>query len=71
VVNVSAIPGVQLDDEVVLVGRQGQEQIRAEEVARLAGTINYEVTTSILPRVARAYLRAGQVIETSSIDQDG
>jgi alanine racemase len=55
VVDVSHIPGVQQDDEVVLVGAQGQECIRAEEVAALAGTINYEVTTSLLPRVVRVY----------------
>jgi len=67
VVDASGIPDVQQDDEVVLVGRQGQAQIRAEEVARLAGTINYEVTTSLLPRVARAYLRGGQVVGATSL----
>ena len=53
VVDASAIPDVAQDDEVVIIGRQGQNQLRAEEIAALAGTINYEVTTSILPRVAR------------------
>jgi len=48
VVDVSHIPEVQQDDEVVLIGKQGEERIRAEEVAELAGTINYEVTTSLL-----------------------
>ena len=67
VVDASGIPDVQQDDEVVLVGRQGQAQIRAEEVARLAGTINYEVTTSLLPRVARAYLRGGQVVGATTL----
>jgi alanine racemase len=67
VVDVSGIPDVQQDDEVVLVGRQGEAHIRAEEVARLAGTINYEVTTSLLPRVVRVYLRGGQVVSATSI----
>jgi alanine racemase len=66
VVDASGIPGVQQDDEVVLVGRQGGEHIRAEEVAALAGTINYEVTTALLPRVARVYLRQGEVIDLNS-----
>ena len=48
-------------DEVVLVGRQGESEIRAEEVANLAGTINYEVTTSLLPRVVRVYRQGGVV----------
>jgi len=67
VVDVSDIPDVQQDDEVVVVGRQEGAQIRAEEVARLAGTINYEVTTGLLPRVARVYRRAGQVVAATSI----
>jgi alanine racemase len=63
VVDINHIPGVRQDDEVVLVGRQGQGEIRAEEVAALAGTINYEVTTSLLPRVVRVYRRAGEIID--------
>jgi alanine racemase len=56
VIDVTDITGVQQDDEVVLVGRQGDERIPAEEVARLARSINYEVTTGLLPRVVRKYI---------------
>ena len=59
VVDVSHIPAVQLHDVVVLIGRQGTGHIPAEEVARWAETINYEVTTSLLPRVARVYMGGG------------
>jgi alanine racemase len=62
VVKVSHIPDVQQHDEVVLLGRQGGDEISAEEVATWAETINYEVTTSILPRVTRVYLKGGQVV---------
>ena len=62
VVDVSEVPETQQDDEVVLIGRQGEAEITAEEVARWAETINYEVTTSILPRVTRVYLRGGEVV---------
>jgi alanine racemase len=62
VVKVSHIPDVQQHDEVVLLGRQGDDEISAEEVAAWAESINYEVTTSILPRVTRVYLKAGQVV---------
>ena len=44
---------VAVGDEVVLIGAQGEERILAEEVARRLGTINYEVTTGLLPRVTR------------------
>lgn len=67
VVDASSVPDVQQDDEVVLIGKQGEARIRAEEVANLAGTINYEVTTSLLPRVARLYFKNGQVVRVDTI----
>jgi alanine racemase len=70
VVDVTGIEGVRQDEEVVIVGRQGEAEIRAEEVARLAGTINYEVTTSLLPRVVRVYKRGGQVVSITSLDEE-
>jgi alanine racemase len=48
---------IEIGDEAVLIGRQGDERILAEEVARRLGTINYEVTTGLLPRVPREYVR--------------
>ena len=56
VVDVTGVPGVAQDAEVVLIGPQGKERITAEEVARWAETINYEVVTSLLPRVKRIYV---------------
>jgi alanine racemase len=47
----------RVGDPVVLIGRQGEERILAEEVARRLGTINYEVTTGLLPRVRREHVR--------------
>ncbi len=44
---------VAVGDEVTLVGNQGDESITAEQVARTLGTINYEVTCGISPRVPR------------------
>ena len=47
---------VEVGDEVVLLGEQNGESIRAEELARWADTINYETTTGIDPRrVERSY----------------
>ena len=50
-------PHAEVGDEVVLIGSQGEERILAEEVARRMGTINYEVTTGLLPRVRREHFR--------------
>lgn len=52
-INVTHIPGVRQGDEVVLIGRQGDEAITVEEVAARLGTINYEVVSEILARVPR------------------
>jgi alanine racemase len=46
-VDVTHVPDVQADDEVVLLGRQGGRRITAEEIADLCGTISYEVYCSI------------------------
>jgi alanine racemase len=52
-IDVSAIPGVSVGDEVVLIGQQAEEQLTAEAVAARLGTINYEVVSEILARVPR------------------
>jgi alanine racemase len=55
-IDVGHIPGVALEDEVVILGRQGQEEISADEIAGLLQTINYEVVSSITARVPRIYI---------------
>jgi alanine racemase len=55
-VDVGQIPGVEAGDEVVLIGRQGAEEITADELADHIGTINYEVVTRIGERVPRLYV---------------
>lgn len=52
-VDVTNIPNVKPEDEVVLIGRQNKEEITAEEMAELLGTINYEVVTRINPELER------------------
>jgi alanine racemase len=44
---------VEAGAEVVLIGAQGGEEIRAEELAAQLGTINYEITCGVSPRVPR------------------
>lgn len=55
VVDVSHIPGVAQDAPVTLLGEQGEGRITAEELAAHAETINYEMTTGLLPRLPRLY----------------
>lgn len=53
IVDVTDLPKVELEDEVVLLGRQGKEEISAEDLAQKIGTINYEVVTRINPLILR------------------
>jgi alanine racemase len=52
-INVTHISNVRQGDEVVLIGRQGNQIITAEEVAEQLGTINYEVVSELLARIPR------------------
>jgi len=54
-IDIGHIEGVTLGDEVVLIGKQGDNEIRCEELARVAGTIPYEIVCSITNRVPRIY----------------
>ena len=49
---------VAVGDEVVLIGRQGDEVVTANEWGDRLGTIGYEVVCGIGPRVPRVYRRA-------------
>ncbi len=55
-VDVTDIRNVQQGDEVVLVGRQGNAEITADEMAAWANTISYEIFTSIGARVPRIHI---------------
>jgi alanine racemase len=52
-VDVTDIPGARLEDEVVLLGRQGDERITAEQLAAWANTISYEIVSRIHPTLPR------------------
>jgi alanine racemase len=55
-IDVSHISDAAVDDEVVLMGRQGDEEVSATELADRANTISWEITTRIGQRVRRVYV---------------
>ena len=59
VVNISGSDGVEPGDVATLIGESGTERITVDEVARLAGTISYEVLTGLAPRLPRIWLDDG------------
>lgn len=56
-IDIGPLGDVHVGDEVVLFGRQGEEEITVTELAALAGTINYELVCALSSRVPRIYLQ--------------
>ncbi|MBQ9930532.1 MAG: alanine racemase [Oscillospiraceae bacterium] len=61
-VDVTHIPEVKIGDRAVLIGKSGDEQITADDLARLTGTLNYEIICGISRRTPRVYLRGGKPV---------
>lgn len=68
-VDVSGVPGVAVDDEVVIIGSQGGERIDAEELAAKADTISWEILAGISARVPRLYLRGGEIVAETTLNE--
>jgi len=61
-VDVTKVPNVHVGDEAVLIGRQGDKEISADEIADKIGTISYEVFCGVSKRVPRIYIKNGKII---------
>lgn len=53
IIDVTDVPGVALNDAVTLIGADGDLSIPAEDIAKTAGTLSYEITCGISSRVPR------------------
>lgn len=62
-VDVTDIQGAAEGDEVVLIGRSGDETITMEELGDLSGRVNYEIAGSLGKRIPRVYYRDNQMVE--------
>ena len=54
--DITDIPGVGIGDEVVLIGRQGDDRVDVEELASLSDTINYELLARLSPTIPRTVI---------------
>ena len=63
-VDVTAIPGVSVGDQVTLVGTDGGETITMEEISAQADSFNYEFVCGISRRVPRLYVQGGKTIHS-------
>jgi alanine racemase len=65
VVDLTDVPNVAIGDAATLIGRDGEEEITIDSVARRAGTISYEILTGLSPRLPRIYLGAAEHLRES------
>ena len=70
-VDVTHIPDVELHDEVVLIGSQGDECITGDEIGKLLDTSPFEIMTGFAPRIPRVYVRNGEVVGVKELFRDG
>ena len=68
--DVSHLPDVQAGDEVVILGRQGDDEITLDEFAESAGIIPHELLVRLGDRAPRVYLRADRPVQTASLACD-
>ncbi|MEJ2718338.1 MAG: alanine racemase [Deltaproteobacteria bacterium] len=57
-IDVTDVPDARVGDEVVLIGRQRDQEILPDEIAANGGTINYEIVCKISPRVTRIFVQS-------------
>ncbi len=55
-IDVSRTPGLKPGDDVTLLGTEGDARLDAQQIARVAGTISYNILSSISARVRRVYV---------------
>ncbi len=60
-VDITDIPNVKIEDEVILVGKQGDLELSMEEVSEEAYSFNYELPCRIAERVPRVYYKNGEI----------
>ena len=66
-IDITDVPDVKVGAVVTLIGTDGQEQITADEVASIYGTIGYEVVCDISKRIPRIFLQDGKIIHEDSL----
>ncbi|MBR7085101.1 MAG: alanine racemase, partial [Oscillospiraceae bacterium] len=66
-IDVTDVPDVKAGTVVTLIGSDGQEQITADDLAGMYGTIGYETVCDISKRVPRIFLQDGKMIHEDSL----
>lgn len=68
--DLKSIKDPKLGEKVVILGAQGKEEIRVDDLAKLIKTINYEIVCSFSYRLPRIYFKGGKILKVSSIFEE-
>jgi alanine racemase len=66
IIDVTDVDNVAMEDEIVVIGRQGNEEITPGELAGYTGTINYEIIARIPEHITRVYIKEGKKFTNST-----
>lgn len=67
-IDVTDIKDVKEGDCVIVMGKDNEKQVLAEDLAKIAGTINYEIVCNVGKRVPRVYIKNGEIINTKKVN---
>ncbi len=67
-IDVTDIKDVKEGDCVIVMGKENEKQVLAEDLAKIAGTINYEIVCNVGKRVPRVYIKNGEIINTKKVN---
>ena len=66
-IDVGHIPDVAIGDEVILLGRQGSNEISIDEIARQIGTVPYEVVCMVGEHVPQVFVKNGAITSARTV----
>lgn len=61
-VDATEIDNVEYGDKIVLIGRDGEEELPVEVLSELSGRFNYEFVCGLGKRIPREYIRQGEIV---------
>lgn len=65
-IDITDIEGVKVADEVILIGKQGDNELSMEEVSAQAYSFNYELTCRFARRIPRVYYKNGEIVDETN-----
>jgi len=62
-IDITGMEHIKVGDEVILMGESENNSFTGDDIAKIMGTINYEVTCMISKRVPRVYIKHGEIVK--------